>query len=135
MEKLQAKYLAPYLPHRLKFMVKANGQILEMTSLNLRCVGIYKLEDIKPIFRPFSDLTKEIEVNGKTFIPKNILDKTHIVHWSYININRVNSEMLKDAPSWFVNKLIEWNFDVFGLIDLKIAESIHDVDKLFKHEK
>lgn len=78
-------------------------------------------QDVKLIARPLSDLTKEIEHNGEKFVPQDILDETHISHWSYVNIKYLDSKMLQDAPFWFTQKLIEWHFDVHGLIERKLA--------------
>ena len=85
------------------------------------------IKEIKIFLRPLSDLVNEISINCKTFIPKDILDEKHCSHWSYNNIKCVNSTMLQNAPYWFVQKLIEWNFDVFGLIEDGLAFPLRNV--------
>ena len=135
--RLQFTDLAPYFPYGLLVRYKEGVHfgICEISGLDLLGVKILGIDiwvlftNLKPILRPFSDLTNEIEINGKKFVAKNVLDETHISNWSYGNIKNVNSEMLKDAPFWFVEKLIEWQFDVFGLIDNGLAISIHDVEQ------
>lgn len=80
MEKeLTIEHIAPYLPYGLKCQVTDKGE-LKIATLN----AIYTdntyvfsdiieseqgFEDIKPILRPLSDLTKEIEHNGERFVP------------------------------------------------------------------
>lgn len=41
-------------------------------------------------------------------------------------INHVQDEEVEisELPYWFVSKLFEWHFDVFKLIDYKIAKPI-----------
>ena len=65
---LQLKHLAPYLPYRLKVTKDDWGRVFKMDNdgTTLNCIGIDYILNInaKPILRPLSDLTKEIEVNG-----------------------------------------------------------------------
>jgi hypothetical protein len=71
--KLELKHLAPYLPYGLKVSKDDWGKTFKMDSdgTTLNCVGIdfVIFKQAKPILRPLSDLTKEIEHNGKKFIP------------------------------------------------------------------
>lgn len=86
MEKLQLKQLAGYLPYGLK--MKRNGFIGELLTLRqpkenslvdyyefqVSCSDWWEnnvddLNPYKPLLRPLSDLTKEIEVNGEKFVP------------------------------------------------------------------
>ena len=69
--KLELKHLAPYLPYELKYFFK--GSVQEIRTLESGDLGKIMLEwfneSKKPILRPLSDLTEEIEVNGNKFIP------------------------------------------------------------------
>lgn len=76
--KLELKYLAGYLPYKLK--IKTERGIETMSTLTENCVNIdyediywfgqkHEPDEFKPLLRPLSDLTKEIEVNGEKFIP------------------------------------------------------------------
>lgn len=77
MEKLELKHLAGYLPYGLKMELLGFPftQILgkHYRTLELDCghdFHFYLQENkVRPILRPLSDLTKEIEVNGEKFIP------------------------------------------------------------------
>jgi len=79
------------------------------------------LGDFKPILRPLSLLTKEIEHLGERFVPydTNIFTKYRMntLHPKHINI--------VGMPYWCVQKLIEWHFDVFGLIEKGLAVDIN----------
>ena len=71
----------------------------------------------KPILRPLSQLTQEIEHNGESFIPMDVLyelfRKTDLFYFDKTNLFR--------NPYEIIEKLIEWHFDVFGLINDGLA--------------
>ena len=114
-----------------------------------------KLEDglVRIFLRPLSDLTKEIEVNGEKFIPMAELLKLDNPQWlerhpngRYSEIEYSQNEVLANAMfsfqatlsihlhlkhlenerNWKIEKLKEWHFDIFGLIDAGLAV---DVDR------
>lgn len=79
---LELKHLAPYLPYRLKAVKGVTRVDITAVSLDTNTTFIFhttylgsrrkemsNIEKIKPILRPLSDLTKEIEVNGEKFTP------------------------------------------------------------------
>lgn len=137
---LELKHLAPYLPYGLK--VGWNNIFHEMISLksNERCqlvdnftdeiYGI-KLVHIKPILRPLSDLIKEIEHNGERFVPLEKLE----VEGANIGSNIVGIVIsivedyewiyLQDVQNNITQKLFEWHFDVFNLIEKGLAIDIN----------
>tara|TARA_R110000751_G_scaffold265606_1_gene364666 strand:- start:12 stop:398 length:387 start_codon:yes stop_codon:yes gene_type:complete len=121
--KLELKHLAPYLPYALKIQGITHGEIAELsccteTSVNITTrsfqYGMWAdIFDIKPILRPLSDLTKEINMDGDMVSAYEILPRREkedyknpiIGYWSW------------DA----MQILFEWHFDVFGLIELGLA--------------
>ncbi len=72
---MELKHIVGYLPYGLKVLSKQT--VFEMdTYSNMRGKDIEKRDiysvmsnKMKPILRPLSDLTKEIEVNGEKFVP------------------------------------------------------------------
>lgn len=107
-----------------------------------------------PILRPLSDLTKEIEHNGEKFVPMKKLktggtnnDSVYTVEdWNgtnYVCCDSENHELRFSEKTGFdrrynyetrqiyaydlFQKLLEWHFDVFGLIEK--GEAI-DINKL-----
>jgi hypothetical protein len=58
-------------------IIKVEGYDFLNNSIILERINV-KLSDIKPILKPLSDLTKEIEVNGEKFVPLEILGQKHI---------------------------------------------------------
>jgi hypothetical protein len=146
---LTIKELAPYLPYRLK------GKSNQYDSIDL-LLGIYgtmghsltlchrinnhntcdydcNVNEFKPILRPLSDLIKEIEVNGKKFVPAyrtqvHINDKylPFTVNGRIVLENRIVTNTILYTDMQY---LISLHFDVFGLIEKDLAI---DINKLVK---
>ena len=93
-----------------------------------------KFDDIKLLCFPLSTLTKEITVNGETFVPIDFINKNiRKVVDIYLVVGEINIDIETDNYSQIINlidgyeimqKLIEWKFDVFGLIELGLAEPV-----------
>ena len=112
--------------------------------------GLYAgLDDIYPILRPLSQLTQEIEHNGERFVPALELvkekekhgkwkDHAPTIDYTYGIIKMPFGEVLKVSKldTWvimlsfqdparseyfIIQKLFEWHFDVFGLIEKGLA--------------
>lgn len=152
MEKLEIKHLAPYLPYGLKVLIY-NEDLVKILgvdfSTNLHVVlgkkendigrFHYSLTDIKPILRLFSDLTKKIEIESKNFVPIEILKKEYFVkEIDFFDVfNRNENEIgiymksidytIKPTPYLVYQKLFEWHFDVFGLIEKGLAVDINTI--------
>jgi hypothetical protein len=142
--KLELKHLVAYLDHELfikhssdnpddrrfklfSITLEGNGQI-EYQGNNKDYLS-FDLNDtnpnIYPILHPLSDLTKEITVNGKTFIPSVELgmrtkDVLLIKAWG----DSAKNLILEDA-----NKLYSWHFDLAGLIEAGLAIDINTLKK------
>ncbi len=88
----------------------------------------------KPILRNLSDLTKEIEHNGEKFTPCNKLADIVTNDWD-IEDMECDVQIIKDYftmhptdwPYWLIQKLFEWHFDVFGLIEKQLAVDINTI--------
>jgi hypothetical protein len=107
----------------------------------------------KPILRPLSDLTKEIEVNGERFVPiiKIVdpdndhndwikmkveiynpfpkMDMHHkyyrVIHNELGDIISINPKNITALSFFMVDKLLEWHFDIFNLIPNNLALDIN----------
>ena len=75
----------------------------------------YGIVTCKPLLRPLSSLTEEIEHNGERFVP---IEELQLQNIKIIEITNANVELL---PYWAVQKLHEWHFDIHGLIDRNLA--------------
>ena len=83
----------------------------------------YKTVTSKPILHPLSDLTKEIEHKGEKFVPITILKEMNDGDYIYISEFGVSIDNGYAAgynlniAFTFIQKLIEWHFDIAGLIE------------------
>lgn len=126
MEKLELKHLAPYLPYGVKVRSRQETTYILNIFSNMRGEGlesrdIYSCLDnqYKPILRPLSDLTKEIEHNGDRFVPSKALSCWDLDGISLIDIPHI--------PVNLYELFLKWHFDVFGLIDKGLAIDINSI--------
>lgn len=122
----------------LKFKHENNTEPIQLDSILLKCEWNFTFTDnkgnadvglfsqIKPLLLPMSSLYTEITHNGKTFIPLKELDWRswndeigYIVSAEYGENPRVAINVLDFIDDYY--KLLEWHFDVFGLIDKGLA--------------
>jgi hypothetical protein len=72
----------------------------------------------KPILRPLSQLTQEIEHNGEKFVPAGKMI-THGFHNSFwYELDKFDYRYLYAMD---LEKLLEWHFDIYGLIENNLA--------------
>jgi hypothetical protein len=137
--KLEIKHLAPYLPYGLKGTFRVGDALPHLVSvadevrqkeLNVSNVEFFLLH-CKPLHRPLSDLTKEIEHNGERFVPIEKLKCLHPMIW--FNGDRfvagIRGLNIDEIPLNVANSLFEWHFDVFGLIDSGVAIDLNTIQK------
>lgn len=77
----------------------------------------FRLDQIKCYKRPLSDLTKEIEVNGEKFVPINKMPS----NWQRYTNNEIQAHNIQALNYRTFQLLLEWHFDVFGLIEKGLA--------------
>jgi len=129
--KLELKHIAPYLPYRLNIItgiVRVNltavaldsTHVFTTTSLGSRERQMKQINEIKPILRPLSDLTKEIEHNGLKFVPSIILKECY-GHSVQIAESKYLITPIQLESYTLVSQLFEWHFDIFGLIEKGLA--------------
>lgn len=143
---LEVKHLAPYLPYGLKLQYVVRGVVQSTgimrsishndfethpTRVNINYQGEEHIWMFRPILRPLSDLTKEIEHNGEKFVP--------IEKCGYCSLEDCTNEsgeieeitsshILGFMPFNYFDKLLEWHFDVFGLIPNGLAIDINTLE-------
>ena len=142
--KIELKHLAPYLPYRLN----TNAGVIKIIDIDSELIEIeynpddgsdtvVYFSDIKPILRPLSDITKEIEVNGERFIPvEKIYDgsiyewkndkEQHGVFYDYV-MDMHTHELAEELQYNVFIMLVEWHFDVFGLIEKGLAINTNEL--------
>jgi hypothetical protein len=148
-DKLEVKHLSPYLTYKLKlyageFFVKNNlDVILDRLDMTTKAIdasnlnGVWFIDQIKPILRPLSDLTKEIEVNGKKFVPYDYFLNDTENDWFEGNIwmrylfeGNIDKLEIGFIPYYVIQKLLQLHFDIFGLIEKGLAISYNDINNL-----
>ena len=93
---LTIKHLAAYLPYGLKAVNEIRNFTVEIKGLQtdndvIHNLGKSPIKFIKPILRPLSDLTKEIEVNGEKFVPMmELFMLIHDYHLVVINNGKLD---------------------------------------------
>lgn len=135
--KLELKHLAPYLPYNLHgFICTKRGDNFEVelhllsqytlqTSPSIFGYTYCSYNDFKPILRPLSDLTKEIEYNGERFVPNLHKDFKIFVQ---ADMDYFLSNIIF-APFIQIQHLFQWHFDVFGLIDAGLAVDMNSLEE------
>lgn len=130
-EQLELKHLAPYLAYGTRVKITHLNDGNKVSTLKLNSVVILDWErgnfEIKPILRPLSDLTEEIELNGKKFVPINCFHREfNQILKDELKVTNGNL-LIEFLPYGIIVKLLEWHFDVFGLIDKGLAISYEEV--------
>ena len=122
--KLELKHLAGYLPYKLKGIMYYGGCDREDVELGLMDIPVWLNGSypIKPILRPLSDLTKEIEANGEKFVP---IQKYNYLRFEEISNYRGGSNTLNFIQVREQDALLELHFDIDGLIEAGLAIDIN----------
>ena len=111
----------------------------------------YALQTCKPILRPLSQLTKEITHNREKFVPIVELAKIHVdygkgdsnlkvdyrfsrqdnvsVTWNHTSCTEpffsddlfIMTKRIGQNRFWVIEKLLEWHFDIYGLLENNLA--------------
>lgn len=146
---LELKHVLSYIPYKVKVWdTKHNkwaGEDFFFKPLDSEFhkeFGVNGVEQmlndplLKMALHPLSDLTKEIEHNGEKFVPIDILRVRFgrlidgiYVSPDYASLRFQHHNMrcfidLRDTTE-ILNKLFEWHFDVFGLIEKGLAIDIN----------
>lgn len=132
--KLELKHLAPYLPYNLRrHCPSSNVLIHEFSSIDFTqsMIDFIQKAGWKPIFRPLSDL-------------RNLMPNSDVCYISYMWYEIIGSDSesfdkdtffeqceignISFLPAMVIPKLLEWHFDVFGLIDTGLAIDINTLN-------
>ena len=128
---LELIHLAGYLPYGLKFMPtqynKEENKLYYLSSIyNSAEFGVngFTSKWIKPILRPLADLTKEIDINGeKSIYLVEIMKLKEKGDWVGVQHKKID-----DMPFYVVQKLLEWHFDIYGLIEKGLAIDVNTLN-------
>ena len=130
MNKLTIKELAPYLPYGLKvqWIREDDNEVITSVLTISDYPFLITRNRAKPILRPLSDLTN--------LIPKN--NVSYIAYLWHEVISTDSDSFDKDKffedcclgsieylPIMVLPNLLEWHFDIFGLLEKKLAIDIN----------
>jgi len=142
-------YGVKFMPTHFNIEKKSDTLYYLTTIHNSDEFGVngYTSKYIKPILYPLSSLTKEIEHKGEKFVPLLKLvdpdntdlakmrvesynpfpqvglqhDYYRVIHEKLGEIISINPRNIKVLPYHLIEKLLEWKFDIFGLLDRSLA--------------
>lgn len=153
MEQLELKHLAPYSPYKVQ--VYGSSEIWELFGIDRVSngeifVNLYSapsnyyreasMYEHSLLLRPLSDLKKEIEVNGEKFIPIDRINKESTISEYYVKHTSIGIVLLANhrpgynvlSPLNPIYKLLEWHFDINGLIEKGLAIDINSLNETSK---
>lgn len=117
-EKLELKHVIPYVDKALYGLFFGEKDIVTEIDVEHNIIsslnhGNVLIKDFKPGLRPLSDLTKEIEHNGKKFIPIKRIEELTGINDEYFGweTEAITKWLTYDA----MVLLFEWYFNVFDL--------------------
>jgi len=133
MEKLTIEHVAPYLPYVLFGTFLGTKDIVTKIELEHKIIsslnnGNVLINDFKPILHPLSDLKYEIRVTGKKAVVAN---KLAMINYGFAGHHPPTGdqikEKIKNGTLTFNDSkiLFEWHFDVFRLIEKRLAIDIN----------
>jgi len=169
--KLQLNHLSGYLPYGLEMQTPKNynfdghryfeDTVMKVEGLNQNYVkfeglpGYHPIDNFKPILRPLSDLTKEIEHEGERIVPISELLKLYYHKWfndkkgsryeiiecdtegyprAWVKFQatlsiQINPSNITKEEYWVVQKLLSYHFDIHSLIPAGLAVDINTLNK------
>lgn len=133
---LKLKYLAGYLPYKLKILTNSviREMVCELSSIETgskrtSITNVINGIGHKPILHPLSDIAKYCKDLG--FVPiRKFYDMRHVSDFELIAWEKELIKDIKNDKEFKLSdfkKLYEWHFDIYGLIEKDLAISIHDV--------
>ena len=145
MNRLELKHIATYFPYKVRVIGVKKKYNIDTIIDKVKIVwnsgvtadyfymedyiGILFTEiDIKLVLRPLSDISNIIEHNCEKFRPFDVLAKRAEEYVSEKDIQKkAISELLGNYSQ--VEKLIEWHFDIYGLIEKGLAIDFNKLNK------
>ena len=143
MQKLELKHITPYLPYDISIItddelknkvsiVDAKNDVLYIFNHH------YKLNWVKLLLRPMSDLFETILHNGEFVCVANLIkEDAFVLHELYYDLSfKQNALILQSLgevmdfgkpsklPFFVIEILFKYHFDVFGLIKKGLAKTL-----------
>jgi hypothetical protein len=138
---IEIKHLAAYLPYKLRIKYQERNQVMNLgQGHSTHWIGIKSVinwqnvngEPPKPILRPLSDLTKEIDnTDDLIYSIINELSSVCDAYWEWLDScnSVIIPDNLKQAPYELIISLLENHYDIYGLIDDGLAIDINTLNQ------
>ena len=111
-------------------VLRSNPWDYEISDGNIS-YGYIGIEEFNLILHPLSDLSKEIIHKDEKFIPINKIGeifKMNTVEYNFFEQNAENKDFIIDNIRFcIVLKLIEWHFDIAGLIEKHQGTNVNEL--------
>lgn len=147
-EELKLEHLAPYLPYRLQchlmgeminddadptiprifYIIGADTSRVKISKGLLIDAWIY--EEVFPILRPLSDIIEYTEHFNLHFRPIDELMNHPLCNDNESELASLVMNSVNECPYWMIEKLLYWNFDIFGLIEKGLAIDIKTLEEI-----
>lgn len=148
MKELELKHLAPYLPYGLKlqYVVREKVEqigIMKSISHNedetnptrVSISAMYNEEHIwmfKPLLRPLSQLTQEIEHNGENFVPLEVIAR--MIEPEYILIDKSTFDFNVINESIGYDQVFQLRYKTdYDNYKMVVMLNFHEKEKCFWH--
>lgn len=131
------EFLAMSLPFNLKCDMQSNGVVYHQVFYKPKeyeIEFIYEKKISWPILRPLSELKEIIEHNDEKFNPIDRYLEFFYIQNLKFEIDRIllqNESEILNLPLSFLLKLVEWNFDIAGLIKKRQAIDYRTIPGFF----
>lgn len=111
------EFLAFSLPYGLKCYI-SNTELYTYYGTFYQQDSETEYKSVKPILHPLSNLTKEIEHDGEKFVPIDVIINHPLSYYddkgdALISIQNYPEQL----RIWTILILIEWHFNIAGLIE------------------
>ena len=135
--KLELKHLTPYLPYNLTGLEYIGAELheLTMTQTDARALFIWNRcdnnlhpsrIDCKPILKPLNLLSK----HDVDFMYFDIIATDNDMYGNRMEFDDwLNETDIYHLPFCIYRQLLEWHYDLFGLIKKGLAISYNDIKK------
>lgn len=150
MERLTIKELVPYLPYKLQWKFEGSDEVHEVMGIDITDFGVHlfspygdygkcRINEGKPLLRPLSSLTKEIEHNGESFVPMVELYKiargrykdSIVKYWSIMSTTSIMIE--QEGYSNFIFSIVNSDIDI--RLEYGLNFQLHSTDLFNENPK
>lgn len=118
------EFLAMSYPYEIKLIYRNDKSWPIIMAIGNLDEILHTNKDYKPILRPLSDLTKEIEHKGERFVPIDRIKESQY----HLFFREDITSPLEGLQFSELRKLIEWHFDITDLVSKGEAIDVNTLE-------